>query len=86
MTELRRNLFQLVDEALATGEAIVVARKGARIVIRGEPRSAEAAEERQERWRRFWAEPPRLGSRDFSVEEFNRWSADAWAWDEESEA
>src|SRR5665213_3186435 len=38
MTELRRNLFHLVDEAVATGEAIVVERKGARIVIRGEPK------------------------------------------------
>jgi len=85
MTELRRNLFHLVDEAVATGEAIVVERKGARIVIRGEPKTAETPEEREERWRRFWAEPPRAGSRDFTVEEFNRWSAASWAWTEEAE-
>ena len=85
ITEFRKNLFQLVDEAVATGEAIVFDRKGARVVVRGEPKSAETAEEREERWRRFWAEPPRPGSHDFTVEEFNRWSASSWEWDEEPE-
>jgi prevent-host-death family protein len=32
LTELRRNIFRLVDEALATGEPIVVTRKGQRVV------------------------------------------------------
>ena len=30
LTELRRNIFRLVDEALETGEPIVVKRKGQR--------------------------------------------------------
>ena len=33
LTELRRNLFRLVDEALETGEPILVNRKGQRVVI-----------------------------------------------------
>jgi hypothetical protein len=84
MSELRRNLFRLVDEAVATGEAIVVERKGARVVIRGEGKIAtETQEEEDARWARFWAEPPRPGSWDFTVEEFNRASAEAWEWSEE---
>ncbi len=88
MSELRRNLFRLVDEAVATGEAIVVERKGARVVIRGEGKAAtETQEEEDARWARFWAEPPRPGfeNGDFTVEEFNRESAASWHWDEEPE-
>jgi len=85
ITEFRKNIFRMIDETLATGEAIVVDRKGARVVIRGEPKSDETQAERDECWARFWAEPPRPGSRDFTVEEFNRWSASSWEWDEEPE-
>jgi len=34
LTELRRNIFRLVDETLATGVPIVVNRKGERVIIK----------------------------------------------------
>ncbi len=82
LTELRKNIFQLVDEVVATGEPLVIQRKGKRLTLKGEtPRNEETRAEREERWERFWAEPPRPGSWDFTVEEFNRASAEAWEWD-----
>jgi PHD/YefM family antitoxin component YafN of YafNO toxin-antitoxin module len=91
LTELRRNIFQLVDEALATGEPIVVNRKGRRMVLRSEEAVAadagETEEERAERWRKFWAEPPSPGMEDFdlSPEDIRRARQEYWHWDEEPE-
>src|ERR1700722_3705794 len=40
ITELRRNIFRLIDETLETGEPIVLNRKGKRLVLsRGAPTS-----------------------------------------------
>ncbi len=59
VTALRKDIFRLIDQVLATGEPIVVRRKGGRIVLRGEPENdSETEEARAERWRRFWTEPP----------------------------
>jgi antitoxin (DNA-binding transcriptional repressor) of toxin-antitoxin stability system len=89
LTELRRNIFQLVDEVLATGEPIVIDRKGARLVLRGETqrRSEESEAERAERWRRFWAEPPPAGweDLDLSLEALDKDKEAGWRWDKDPE-
>ncbi len=36
LTEFRKNIFRMVDEAVSTGEPIVIDRNGARVIIRGE--------------------------------------------------
>ena len=63
LTELRRNIFRLVDEAIATGEPIVVKRKGQRLVIGPErPLTKEhAVDARLEaRWRNFFDSPAEI--------------------------
>ena len=89
ITEFRRNLFQLVDEALATGEPIEIRRKGGRVVVRGEGEAEDEGEafRRAEMWRRFWASPPPPGweNLDLSYEEIQRASELSWTWDEEPE-
>jgi len=90
ITELRRNIFRLIDETLETGEPVVLNRKGKRVVLSPEtPPSlaAETEEEREERWRKFWAEPPPPGWEDYdlSLETLNRASKDYWQWDGEPE-
>lgn len=87
LTEFRKNLFRLVDEALETGEPIVINRKGGRVVLRGERQSrSETEAERAERWRRFWAEaPPEGADVDLSPEDIRRARQSYWRWDEEPE-
>ncbi len=88
ITELRRNIFQLIDETLATGEPLVVSRGDRRVILRTErPNDAPTAEERAERWRRFWAEPPPPGweDLDLSLETLDRASKEYWRWDGEAE-
>lgn len=89
LTELRRNIFQLVDEALATGEPIVVHRNGRRVVLREDPvtPNVETEEQRAEGWRKFWAEPPPPGMEDFdlSPEDVRKARQEYWHWDEEPE-
>jgi antitoxin (DNA-binding transcriptional repressor) of toxin-antitoxin stability system len=88
ITELRRNIFQLIDEALETGETIVVHRKGRRVLLSGEQAAslppAETEEERAERWRKFWAEPSEINE-DLSVEDIKAARNEYWHWDEEPE-
>lgn len=63
LTELRRNIFRLVDEALATGEPIVVKRRGQRVVIGPErpPTEEQAADARLEaRWRNYFDAPAEI--------------------------
>ena len=70
ITELRRNIFRLIDESLATGEPIVLNRKGKRVVLRpdmAEP-VVETEAEREKRWRKFWAEPSEI-KEDLTLEE-----------------
>ena len=88
LTELRRNIFRLVDEALETGEPIVVKRKGRRLVIRDADRGPlETEEERRARWDAFWNEPtpPEWQDFDLSFEALDRASKEYWKWDGESE-
>jgi|HubBroStandDraft_1064217.scaffolds.fasta_scaffold45446_2 hypothetical protein len=61
LTELRRNIFRLVDEALETGEPIVFSRRGERVIIRPDrPMShAEATEAWLDaRWRQKFGDAP----------------------------
>lgn len=84
ITEFRRNLFQLVDEALATGEPIEIRRNGRRVVVRGEGEGE--ASRRAEMWRRFWESPPLLGrGGDLGVEDIRRESEAYWRWEGEAE-
>jgi len=90
ITELRRNIFQLIDEALATGEPLVVSRKGRRLILAGETPAfppVESEEQREERWRKFWAEPPPPGweGYDLSFETLDGALKADWQWDGEPE-
>jgi prevent-host-death family protein len=70
ITELRRNIFRLIDEALETGEPIVLNRRGKRVVLSPETLSApvETDAARAARWRRFWATPSEIRE-DLTLEE-----------------
>jgi antitoxin (DNA-binding transcriptional repressor) of toxin-antitoxin stability system len=63
LTELRRNIFRLVDEVLETGEPIVVKRKGQRLLV-GPDRpmtKAQAADAWLEaRWRNYFDSPAEI--------------------------
>ena len=85
ITEFRRNLFRLVDEALATGEPIEIRRKGGRVVLRREP--LEDVETRHERFERFMArpKPPGWAHVDIQPRSAAAESDQPWAWDEEPE-
>jgi hypothetical protein len=88
LTELRKNIFQLVDEVVATGEPLVIERKGKRLTLKGETASKdETRAEADERWRAFWAQPPRPGWEkwDVTVEEFNAASRASWHWSGDDE-
>jgi hypothetical protein len=63
LTELRRNIFRLVDEALATGEPILVKRKGQRLVIGPDrPLTKEQAVDAwlEARWRNYFDSPAEI--------------------------
>lgn len=80
LTELRRNIFQIADEALATGEPVVIKRNGRRLELRAEP--DPEAEARRERWRRFWETPnPFPDQPPLTLEDFEGLAE----WDEEPE-
>jgi antitoxin (DNA-binding transcriptional repressor) of toxin-antitoxin stability system len=71
LTELRRNIFRLVDEALATGEPIVVKRKGQRVLIGpDQPPTKEPAVDAwlQARWRNYFDSPAEI-EEDLTLEE-----------------
>jgi PHD/YefM family antitoxin component YafN of YafNO toxin-antitoxin module len=89
ITELRRNIFRLIDESLETGEPILLHRKGKRVVLGPETaaRAVETQEERSERLRKFWDEPPPPGMEDadLSFETLDRAVKEYWQWDGEPE-
>ncbi|HWF77408.1 MAG TPA: type II toxin-antitoxin system Phd/YefM family antitoxin [Caulobacteraceae bacterium] len=63
LTELRRNIFRLVDEALETGEPILVKRKGQRVLIGPDrPPTKEQAVDAwlKARWRRYFDSPAEI--------------------------
>lgn len=71
MTELRRNLFRLVDEALETGEPIVVNRKGRSVTVAPDAvgrRGERPAPDDGEGWAKFWATPSEI-QEDLTLEE-----------------
>jgi hypothetical protein len=86
ITEFRKNIFRMVDEALATGEPIEIKRKSGRVVLTAEDTPSSVAEKRAERWKRFWESPPDLTlGGDMSVEDFRKEREAYWRWDEEPE-
>jgi PHD/YefM family antitoxin component YafN of YafNO toxin-antitoxin module len=88
LTELRKNIFQLVDHTLETGEPLVIERKGRRAVLQAEAGSPEARQEteaeREARWERFWNEPPPPGweNYDLSSESLDQAVREGWRFDE----
>ena len=42
LTTLRRNLFQVADQVLATGEPVIIERNGRRLALIAEPAAADA--------------------------------------------
>ncbi len=90
LTELRRNIFRLVDEAIETGEPIVIDRHGRRVTLTPESALKPAPEteaERAARWRAFWAEPPPPGmaeAEDLTPAEIRRLRQEYWRWDGET--
>ncbi len=87
LTELRRNIFRLVDEALATGEPIVVKRKGRTVTLAPDAAtqpSGRPAPDDEEGWAKFWAQPSEI-KEDLSLDELNEASRAYWRWDEEPE-
>ncbi|MGI8841712.1 MAG: type II toxin-antitoxin system Phd/YefM family antitoxin [Caulobacteraceae bacterium] len=86
ITEFRKNIFQMIDEALATGEAIEIRRKGGKVVVSAEEAPLGVAEKRAERWKRFWESPPVLSvGGDLSAGDVRRAREEYWHWDEEPE-
>jgi prevent-host-death family protein len=88
LTELRRNIFKLVDEALATGEPIIVKRKGRTVTLTPETEDCSTSASRDEdAWAKFWAEPPDPAweGLDLSFEALDKASKAYWQWDAEVE-
>jgi antitoxin (DNA-binding transcriptional repressor) of toxin-antitoxin stability system len=54
ISELRRNLAQYLDEAVATGEPLVIRRKHGRLVLRSEPADSKPSS-RAERMQAYFA-------------------------------
>jgi len=84
LTELRRNIFRLVDEAIATGEPIVVKRKGRTITVAPDTpasRGRRPAPDDEEGWARFWAEPSEI-QEDLTLEEIEAAGEAYWQYRE----
>ena len=87
ITELRRNIFRLIDETLETGEPIMLNRKGKRLVLspeRGPMDSAGTDAVREARWRNFWATPSEI-QEDLTLEEIEAAGEAYWRWSDEPE-
>lgn len=68
ISELRRNLAQYLDEALATGEPLVIRRKQGRLVLRSEPAGSDQAS-RAERMKAYFAAGSDLVPETLTIEE-----------------
>ena len=68
VSELRRNLAQHLDEAMATGEPLVIRRKQGRLVLRPEPASA-GGPSRAERMKAYFAAGSNLIPETLTIEE-----------------
>lgn len=80
LTELRKDLFRLMDRVLETGEPLLI-RRGGR-VLRVTAETAPAGERPltpAERYDQYMAEGPREGFPDLSFEEIE--NAGHWTWD-----
>lgn len=80
MTELRRDLFRLVDRMAETGEPLRVRRHGRVIDLTAQkPEKSVADMTPQERWDRFMAAPPIAGFDDVPNDLDTR--RDHWTWE-----
>ena len=71
LTELRRNIFRLVDQALETGEPIVVKRKGRTVTVAPDVASLHGSRPAPgdvDGWAKFWATPSEI-QEDLTLEE-----------------
>lgn len=68
ISELRRNLARYLDEAVATGEPLIIRRKHGRLVLRSEPASREQPT-RAERMKAYFAAGSDLTPETLTIEE-----------------
>jgi hypothetical protein len=81
ITELRRNIFRLIDEALETGEPIVFKRRGERMIIKPDrlPSHAEATEAWLDaRWRHKFGDAPSEIDEGLTLEEIEEAGETYW--------
>ena len=71
ISELRRNLAQYLDEAVATGEPLIIRRKHGRLVLRSEPANSEQSS-RAERMKGYFAAGSNLVPETLTIEEARR--------------
>ncbi|MBJ7448362.1 MAG: type II toxin-antitoxin system Phd/YefM family antitoxin [Brevundimonas sp.] len=80
MTELRRDLFRLIDRMAETGEPLRVKRHGRAVDLTARTPDKTVAEMTpQERWARFVARPPLAGFEDVP-DDLDTYD-DHWTWD-----
>lgn len=68
ISELRRNLARYLDEAVATGEPLIIRRKQGRLVLRSEPAGGDQAS-RAERMKAYFAAGSDLVPETLTIEE-----------------
>lgn len=77
LTTLRKNLFQLADQVLATGEPVIIERHGRRLALVAEPVAAEASPKKL----RSLDNLPRrtlFNGNDDDLAEFKVWDISEW--------
>lgn len=77
LTTLRKNLFQVADQVLATGEPVIIVRHGRRLALVAEP----AAPEAQPKKLRSLDNLPRrtlFNGNDDDLAEFKVWDIAEW--------
>lgn len=77
LTTLRKNLFQLADQVLATGEPVIIERHGRRLALIAEPVAPEAP---QKKLRSLDNLPRRtlFNGNDDDLAEFKVWDIAEW--------
>ncbi|MDP1735844.1 MAG: type II toxin-antitoxin system Phd/YefM family antitoxin [Caulobacter sp.] len=68
ISELRRNLARYLDEAMATGEPLIINRKRGRLVLRSEPATFEGPS-RADRMKAYFAAGSDLVPEALTIEE-----------------
>lgn len=85
ITEFRKNIFRMADEAVAKGETLEIKRPGGRLIVTGE--ATKPAENRRAKIERLLARTPspEWEGFDLSLENIDGAGAGHWTWHGESE-